>query len=105
MIISDMKYMISIRILMNKKNYNPTNDSSYGEIWITTNAHQNEPYPDGTSRDSGGYHIHLTSTTNTNGCLGIHDEQLMNQLIDLYTKNQECDPGTAKLIVKSKKTK
>ncbi len=81
---------------------NPTSNKNYGEIWITTDAHQQEPYPDGTSKDGTGYHIHLTSTTNTDGCLGIHDKQLMNQLIDLYCKNEEREPGTAKLIVKNK---
>ena len=81
---------------------NPTNRKSYGETWITTSAHQQESYPDGTTKDGGGYQIHLTSTTNTDGCLGIHDEQLMTQLIDFYCKNEESDPGNAKLIVKNK---
>ena len=81
---------------------NPTNNKNYGETWITTDAHQQEPYPDGTSKDGAGYQIHLTSTTNTDGCLGIHDKQLMNQLIDFYCKNEDREPGTAKLIVKNR---
>lgn len=81
---------------------NPTNRKSYGETRITTSAHQQESYPGGTTKDGGGYQIHLTSTTNTDGCLRIHGEQLMTQLIDFYCKNEESDPGNAKLIVKNK---
>ena len=64
-----------------------------------------EPSPDGTTKDGAGYDIHLTSTTNTDGCLGIHDIQLMNKLVELFCQNEERNPGTSTLNVISNKTK
>ena len=84
---------------------NPTSNKSYGDTWISTDAHQMEPSPDGTTKDGAGYDIHLTSTTNTDGCLGIHDIQLMNKLVELFCQNEERDPGTSTLNVISNKTK
>ena len=84
---------------------NPTSNQSYGDTWISTDAHQMEPSPDGTTKDGAGYDIHLTSTTNTDGCLGIHDIQLMNKLVELFCQNEERDPGTSTLNVISNKTK
>ena len=84
---------------------NPKSNPAFGEFWLTTDAWQYEPYPDGSLKKGQGYDIHLTPFTNTNGCLGIHDKILMNKLIELYCKNEEREPGTSKLKVYSNKTK
>ena len=49
--------------------------------------------------EDGGYQVHLTSYSNTNGCIGVKSESTMNTLIEYV----ELYPGTSKIVVVSGK--
>ncbi|MBO4532671.1 MAG: RHS repeat-associated core domain-containing protein [Treponema sp.] len=79
---------------------NPIPDSpNYGNQWITTAATQQLKATDGTIVEDGGYQIHLTNYSNTNGCIGIKYKADMNYLLMCVTMNESVDPGSSKIIV------
>jgi RHS repeat-associated protein len=89
---------------------NPYDDKKYGEIWITTDATQDLPIVDpktGEKTDKtvndGGYQIHLTTNSNTNGCIGILDKKVMEMLISFVKLNERLYPSTSKIVVKGGK--
>ena len=82
---------------------NPTGDIKYGETWITTNATQVLTATDGTKVEDGGYQVHLTSYSNTNGCVGVKTESTMNILIGYVELNERLEPRTSKIVVVSGK--
>ena len=82
---------------------NPTGDIKYGETWITTNATQVLTATDGTKVEDGGYQIHITTNSNTNGCIGVKSESTMNTLIEYVETNEKLYPGTSKIVVVSGK--
>ena len=58
---------------------------------------------DGTKVEDGGYQIHITTNSNTNGCIGVKSENTMNTLIEYVETNEKLYPGTSKIVVVSGK--
>ena len=79
---------------------NPYSDSpNYGTQWITTDATQQLVATDGTVVEDGGYHIHITNYSNTNGCIGIKNNADMNYILQCVAMNESIDPGTSSIVV------
>ena len=81
-----------------------SNSPNYGSQWITTNATQQLVATDGTIVEDGGYQIHLTNYSNTNGCVGIKNQADMNYLLMCVSMNEAIDPGSSVIIVKGGKS-
>ena len=79
---------------------NPTGDEKYGKTWVTTDANQILVAEDGREVLDGGYQIHLTTSSNTNGCVGLYKENDMNKLIQMVILNEQFHPGTSTITVK-----
>ena len=86
------------------KNNPISNSPNYGSQWITTNATQQLVATDGTIVEDGGYQIHLTNYSNTNGCVGIKNQTDMNYLLMCVSMNEAIDPGSSVIIVKGGKS-
>jgi len=82
---------------------NPTGNSKYGSTWLTTSATQVLSAVAGPQAGQQvvdkGYDIHFTTTTNTNGCIGISSDADMKLLVTLYKLNEQLDPGTSTVEV------
>jgi len=81
-------------------------DDRYGKTWITTDATQDLPVVDpktGKPTDKtvtdGGYQIHYTPHSNTDGCIGVKDKDLMDVLTGYVELNERLDPGTSTINV------
>jgi len=88
-----------------KKN-DGTIDDRYGKTWITTDATQKLSVIDPKTGKAiektvvdGGYQIHFTPHSNTNGCIGILDDVLMDVLIGYVKLNERLDPNSSSIIV------
>lgn len=83
---------------------NPFPDKDYGHTWITTNARQYlSDIQTGDLLLDGGYHIHFTTTTNTNGCIGILNMSDMDKILNYFNENEKHSPGTSWIEVNRNK--
>jgi hypothetical protein len=85
----------------------------FGEFWIKTDATQDldailSPElrealglkeGDVIKAEDGGYYIHFTIYSNTNGCLGLKVKEEMQKLLDLFRMNRSSNDNRALLLV------
>ena len=74
-------------------------NESYKGPWLRTDAAPYEYTEDGKVVEGSGYCIHNTDSSNTNGCIGVHQDEIMEKLAELYKKNEEIEPGSSFLVV------
>lgn len=81
---------------------NNTGEIKYGSDWLRTDATQYLPDVEtGELIQDGGYCIHLTSNSNTNGCVGIKSQEDMDFLAWSFTLNEYSDPNSSRITVAS----
>ena len=92
--------------------------ASYGTDWIRSNATQSEQYARGEKGKLNGYEttvaaelyddyyeygsgycIHMTGTSNTNGCVGVHEQYIMDSLVEMMRQNAAMGESEATLII------
>ena len=76
----------------------------YGDGWLTTDATQQLLATDGSGYvTDGGYYIHYTKNTNTNGCIGVKNLSDMEQILEFYEINNNFGDGNATITIKGGK--
>jgi len=80
-------------------------DSRFGNEQLRTNATQMLKNEKGELIQDGGYNIHYTPYSNTNGCIGVRSEADMKSLIDLYNMNNGTSDNRTQVIVQDKEKK
>ncbi|MBP5443244.1 MAG: RHS repeat-associated core domain-containing protein [Treponema sp.] len=86
-------------------------DERYGEVWLWTDAYQLEPrYISNEKKDyssqnkvggvyGDGYCLHMTPYSYTNGCVGFHDEEVFNHLVQMYNDNTKMKNNSATIRI------
>ena len=49
---------------------------------------------------SEGYNVHFTGYSNTAGCIGVIDEDVMHRIVNLYKANERYDKNSSKIMIK-----
>ena len=86
---------------------NQTGIKNYGGFWLRTYAIQDEQLVSGKNGDlldsffaGSGYCVHMTKSSNTNGCVGIHEQYIMDALAEMMILNTAAGETKATIEIK-----